>query len=95
MFPFTIRKLISYISSFSPLAFHYQCTAMSVPEFDPHQCAEPNLLNMEVIRNQSELLRAECSRLISETDHQCKHMQNDHRKKLRMEKRELLDGASG
>lgn len=65
----------------------YQCTVMSVPEFDPHQCAEPNLLTIEAIRNQSELLRAECSRLISETDHQCKHMQNDHRKKLGMEKR--------
>lgn len=55
---------------------------MSASELSPKQNSGPNLVNMEVMRNHSELFRAECMRLIVETDKACKRMQNDDNKRL-------------
>ncbi|KAM6903692.1 tektin-1 [Lycodopsis pacificus] len=55
---------------------------MSVPDHIPQQGAGPNLVNFEVIRNRSELFRAECTRLMLETDKACKRMPNDDGKRL-------------
>ncbi|XP_068451781.1 tektin-1-like [Clinocottus analis] len=55
---------------------------MSVPDCSAQQGAESNLQNMEFKRNHSELFRAECVRLIMETDTACKRMQNDDSKEL-------------
>lgn len=55
---------------------------MSVPDRSPQQAGGPNLVNIEGLRNHSELFRAECLRLISETDKHCKRMQNDDNKQL-------------
>ncbi|XP_029298368.1 tektin-1 [Cottoperca gobio] len=41
------------------------------------------------MRNHSELLRAECTRLMQETDKTCKHMQNDDKKLLDQRVRDL------
>lgn len=52
---------------------------MSVPEhhLQVGGGGEPNMANIERMRNHSELLRAECSRLISDAGKQCKRMQNE------------------
>lgn len=55
---------------------------MSATERSPQQGGGPNLVNIEVTRNHSELFRAECLRLISEGDKACKRMQNDDNKQL-------------
>lgn len=55
---------------------------MSVPDRNPLQGGGPNLVNIEVMRNHSELFRAECLRLILDTDKACKRMQNDDNKRL-------------
>ncbi|KAG7235377.1 hypothetical protein INR49_032717 [Caranx melampygus] len=62
---------------------------MSVPELSPMQNTGPNLVNMEVMRNHSELFRAECMRLIVETDKACKRMQNDDNKRLDQRVRDI------
>lgn len=53
---------------------------MSIPDHSPQLSAEPNMVNIEGMRNHSELFRAECLRLISDTDKQCKHMQTEDQK---------------
>lgn len=64
---------------------------MSVPNRMQQQQGDgPNLVNMETIRNQSELLRTKCLRLISETDKASKRMQTDDKKQLGKEKRKLF-----
>ncbi|KAI3354492.1 hypothetical protein L3Q82_019004, partial [Scortum barcoo] len=60
----------------------HQWRTMSVPERNPLQTAGPNLVSIEVIRNNSELFRAECLRLIMDTDKTCRRMQNDDNKRL-------------
>ncbi|XP_075961653.1 tektin-1 [Anarhichas minor] len=55
---------------------------MSVPDHSPQQGAGPNLVTFEVMRNRSELFRAECTRLMLETDKACKRMPNDDSKRL-------------
>ncbi|XP_068566662.1 tektin-1 [Cebidichthys violaceus] len=55
---------------------------MSVPDHSPQQGAGPNLVNFEFMRNRSELFRAECRRLMLETDKACKRMPNDDSKRL-------------
>ncbi|CAJ1066157.1 tektin-1 [Xyrichtys novacula] len=55
---------------------------MSVLNFSLRQAAGPSLENMEVMRNHCELFRAECRRLILETEKMCKQMQSDDIKKL-------------
>ena len=55
---------------------------MSIPGRGPQQGVGPNLVDIEVIRNQSELFRAECFRLMQETDKANKRMQNDESKRL-------------
>lgn len=53
---------------------------MSIPDRGPQPSAEPNMVNIEGMRNHSELFRAECLRLISDTDKQCKRMQTEDQK---------------
>uniref|UniRef100_A0A8C2ZCP0 Tektin n=1 Tax=Cyclopterus lumpus TaxID=8103 RepID=A0A8C2ZCP0_CYCLU len=48
-----------------------------------------NLENMEFMRNHSELFRAECVRLITDTDTSCKRMQNDDSKRLGQRVRDI------
>ncbi|KAM7399760.1 hypothetical protein PAMP_019005 [Pampus punctatissimus] len=55
---------------------------MSLPGRNPHKGDGPNLASIEVMRNQSELFRSECTRLILETDKACKRMQDDDNKRL-------------
>ncbi|XP_040901510.1 tektin-1 [Toxotes jaculatrix] len=55
---------------------------MSELDHTPQQNAGPSLVNMEVMRNQSELFRGECMRLILETNKACKRMQEDVNKRL-------------
>ncbi len=62
---------------------------MSVLNRCPQQGAGPNLVNMEAVRNHSELFRAECMRLIMESDKESKRMQNDDSKQLGKKKRHL------
>ncbi|XP_070762517.1 tektin-1 [Enoplosus armatus] len=62
---------------------------MSVPERSPHHGAGPNLESIEVMRNHSELFRAECLRLILETDKESKRMQNDDNKRLDQQVRDI------
>lgn len=54
----------------------------SVPSRRAPQAAGPNLVNIEVMRNRSELFRAVCSKLISGTEKQCKGMQNGDNMRL-------------
>uniref|UniRef100_A0A3B4VLR5 Tektin n=2 Tax=Seriola dumerili TaxID=41447 RepID=A0A3B4VLR5_SERDU len=62
---------------------------MSVPERSPLQNSGPNLVSIEVMRNHSELFRAECMRLILESDKACKRMQNDDNKRLDQRVRDI------
>ncbi|XP_070826848.1 tektin-1-like [Chaetodon trifascialis] len=62
---------------------------MSAPQRDPQQGGGPNLVNIEVTRNHSELFRAGCLRLISETDKACKRMQSDDNKQLDQRSRDI------
>ncbi|XP_037329910.2 tektin-1 [Pungitius pungitius] len=55
---------------------------MSHRDHSPQQGAGPNLVDLEVMRNRSELFRAECTRLMLETDKTCKRMQKDDHKRL-------------
>ncbi|XP_074468823.1 tektin-1 [Sebastes fasciatus] len=55
---------------------------MSVLDPSPLQTVRPKLVNTEVMRNHSELFRAECRRLMLETENECKRMQNDDTKRL-------------
>ena len=55
---------------------------MSVPDRIPRKGGGPNLAGIEVMRNHSELFRAECLRLISETNKACKRMQNQDSNQL-------------
>nr|XP_040045526.1 tektin-1 [Gasterosteus aculeatus aculeatus] len=55
---------------------------MSHRDHSPQQGAGPNLVDLEVMRKRSELFRAECTRLMLETDKTCKRMQNDDHKQL-------------
>lgn len=51
---------------------------MSIPERSlPTGGGEPNMANIERMRNHSELFRAECLALISDAGKQCKRMQNE------------------
>nr|XP_046244398.1 tektin-1 isoform X2 [Scatophagus argus] len=67
----------------------HQWRTMSVPHHGPRQDAVQNLVNAEVIRDHSELFRAECSRLIMETDKACKHLQNVDNKQLDQRVRDI------
>ncbi|KAM9338430.1 tektin-1 [Symphorus nematophorus] len=62
---------------------------MSILDRNLEQGCGPNLVTIEVIRNQSNLFRAECSRLILETDKACRRMQNDSIKKLDQRTRDI------
>ncbi|KAK5854674.1 hypothetical protein PBY51_004849 [Eleginops maclovinus] len=62
---------------------------MSIPDRSIQQCVGPNLENIEVMRNHSVLFRAECKRLIHETDKSCKRMQNDDNKQLDQRVRDI------
>lgn len=55
---------------------------MSSQDRSLQQVGGPSLENIEHVRNHSALFRAECLRLISETDKQCKRMHNDCNKQL-------------
>ncbi|KAK7883146.1 hypothetical protein WMY93_029320 [Mugilogobius chulae] len=55
---------------------------MSIQEFNTQNDAGANLLNFKVIRDHSELFRAECTRLMEETNKACKRMQDDDQKRL-------------
>ncbi|KAM7413646.1 hypothetical protein PAMA_020842 [Pampus argenteus] len=55
---------------------------MSLPGRNPHKGDGPNLASIEVMRNQSELFRSECTRLMLETDKAGKRMQDDDNKRL-------------
>lgn len=63
---------------------------MSIPDRGPQLSAEPNMVNIEGMRNHSELFRAECLRLISETDKQCKRMQTEDQKLGESKRNHLL-----
>lgn len=54
---------------------------MSVPQSNTQQGVGPSLMNIEVMQN-SKLFRAECARLIQETDKACKRMQDHDNKQL-------------
>lgn len=72
--------VFQYLDLFSPylpilsVTDHHWRT-MSVPDRITGKGGGPNLAGIEVMRNHSELFRAECLRLISETDKACKRMQ--------------------
>ncbi|GAA6218797.1 tektin-1 [Lates japonicus] len=62
---------------------------MSAMDRSPQQNGGPNLLSIEVLRNHSELFRAECMRLILETDKACKRMKDDDNKRLDQRVRDI------
>ncbi|KAI4817748.1 hypothetical protein KUCAC02_011125 [Chaenocephalus aceratus] len=62
---------------------------MSTPDRSIEQCVGPDLENIEVMRNHSVLFRAECKRLIQDTDKACKRMQNDDNKQLDQRVRDI------
>ncbi|XP_026197122.1 tektin-1 [Anabas testudineus] len=62
---------------------------MSVQERSVEQGNAPNLVNIEVMRNHSELFRQECMRLILETEKACKRMQDDDNKRLDQRVRDI------
>ncbi|XP_035536347.1 tektin-1 [Morone saxatilis] len=62
---------------------------MSAPGRNPQLGGGPNLVNIEVMRNHSELFRAECMRLISEADKSCKRLQNNDNKQLDQRVRDI------
>lgn len=80
----SLSSVFPSCSSFLPVlsVIDHQWRTMSVPDRSPHQAAGPNLVNIEVMRNHSELFRAECMRLMLETDKTCKRMQDDDNKRL-------------
>lgn len=55
---------------------------MSLQDYNTQQDGAVNLLNFKVIRDHSELFRAECIRLMEETNKACKRMQDDDKKRL-------------
>uniref|UniRef100_A0A8C6WLS9 Tektin n=1 Tax=Neogobius melanostomus TaxID=47308 RepID=A0A8C6WLS9_9GOBI len=55
---------------------------MSLQDLNAQNDVGVNLLNFKVIRDHSELFRAECMRLMEETNKSCKHMQDDDQKRL-------------
>ncbi|XP_055004082.1 tektin-1 [Boleophthalmus pectinirostris] len=55
---------------------------MSLKDYNTQYDAGVNLLNFKVIRDHSELFRAECMRLMEETNKTCKRMQDDDKKLL-------------
>uniref|UniRef100_A0A3P9NXT1 Tektin n=1 Tax=Poecilia reticulata TaxID=8081 RepID=A0A3P9NXT1_POERE len=57
---------------------------VSIPKFDG-----PDLLNVEVVLNRSELFRAECKRLMSESESACIRMQNGDSKRLDQRVRDI------
>ncbi|XP_069577584.1 tektin-1 [Brachyistius frenatus] len=63
---------------------------MSVIDHSPLQDAAHSLMNAEVVLNHSELFRAECKRLILETDKACKRMQDDDTKRLDQRIRDIV-----
>ncbi|XP_045929228.1 tektin-1 [Micropterus dolomieu] len=64
----------------------HQWRTMSVP--DRTHGGRPSLVNVEA-RNRSELFRAECLKLILETDKACKRMQNDDNMRLDQRVRDI------
>lgn len=64
---------------------------MSISDRNPQQAGGPNLVNIEFMRNHSELFRAECSRLIMESNKACKRMQNNDNKQLGKRGRNKVD----
>ncbi|XP_039987594.1 tektin-1 [Xiphias gladius] len=62
---------------------------MSVPNRNPQQNVGSNLVNVEVMRNHSELFRAECMRLILETNKACERMHDDDNKRLDQRVRDI------
>ncbi|XP_060883149.1 tektin-1-like [Labrus mixtus] len=83
LFFFLQRHTLEIISS-----SHHCCSfkskqeTMSVQQSISQQGSGLNLKNMETVRGHCELFRAECSRLILETDKACKRMQSDDTKRL-------------
>lgn len=69
---------------FSVIFYHtdHRWRMMSGQDRVPQQVGGPSLENIEHVRNHSALFRAECLRLMSETDKQCKRMHNDCNKQL-------------
>ncbi|XP_068174174.1 tektin-1 isoform X2 [Antennarius striatus] len=55
---------------------------MAVQRRIPQKGGGISLDNFEIVRNYSELFRAKCSRLISETDEACKNIEKDANKQL-------------
>ncbi|KAM9801277.1 tektin-1-like [Neosynchiropus ocellatus] len=50
---------------------------MSLSDYQPQQSGGPNLTDIKFMRNRSELFRAECSKLIKESEKTCKRMRED------------------
>ncbi|KAF3834260.1 hypothetical protein F7725_025464 [Dissostichus mawsoni] len=69
--------------------YKYLRSIMSTPDRSIQQCVGPDLENIEVMRNHSVLFRAECKRLIQDTDKACKRMQNDDNKQLDQRVRDI------
>uniref|UniRef100_A0A8C2XDA8 Tektin n=1 Tax=Cyclopterus lumpus TaxID=8103 RepID=A0A8C2XDA8_CYCLU len=74
---------------FSGLIWPPVKSIMSVPGHSPQQGDETKLMNFEVLRNNSELFRAECTRLMLETDKESKRMQNDDNRRLDQRLRDI------
>lgn len=55
---------------------------MSVQKLNPQNDVGVSLLNFKVIQDHSDLFRAECTRLMEETNKACKRMQDDDKKRL-------------
>ncbi|XP_031151531.1 tektin-1 [Sander lucioperca] len=62
---------------------------MSGLDRNSQQGVGPRLVSIDVMRNHSELFRAECKRLMLETDKACKRMQNDDNKQLDQRVRDI------
>ncbi|KAM8853625.1 tektin-1-like [Synchiropus picturatus] len=64
-----------------PCFFQSQRT-VPVPDYHPHQSSDPDLGNIKVLQNRSELFRAEIRRLIKQSERTCKCLQDDINKKI-------------
>ncbi|XP_034401210.1 tektin-1 isoform X2 [Cyclopterus lumpus] len=84
-----VPRRVQSFGVFSGLIWPPVKSIMSVPGHSPQQGDETKLMNFEVLRNNSELFRAECTRLMLETDKESKRMQNDDNRRLDQRLRDI------
>lgn len=83
-------QMMTHAIIFSLTLSDHQWRTMSVPDRSLQiGGGEPNMANIESMRNHSELFRAECLRLISDAGKQCKRMQNEEQQLGKSERNQL------